>query len=930
MVRIQLSTGYLDVKDGTAFPLNFSIGDIRDISKRTGSFSKTITLVGNSNNNNLLNHYYDINIQAGTFNINTITNCDVLQNGIPVMLNATLQLINIKKTQVTGAYEQMVEYEVLIKENRGTFFSDISNKYLTDLDFSDLDHYVDATEVINSFDNTLANGFKYVMPFNIDNQYQLNWFKPAIYAQTYFDRIFATSGYSYTWDGLADANFDKLLIPYNGDQNIVDWQDAKVVAENSGWSHTWATPQVTNNSVAQMTTPVRYPITTAWTETLDSSNLFNTTNGEYTTPQWTGVGAGQSYTWEMTVSYTLSLDASTSCFSLGPIILPQIPHSNSFRLALNVSIGGNENTDCIGQYIYADYDDTALPAGTTSLGSFTEVFTLTATSDGAGGIDYNDIQIAQARILLGAGQYRQWQDEFAVTPFTAPDIILDITSIDLTIRPSDNIPLNSGITTMNTFVPEKIKQSDYIKSIFMMYNLYATADPNNENNLILLHRDEYYDSGKAVDWTNLLMKDKEQSIIFIPELNNKKLRLTHKADTDSPNKVYTDVTREIYGQVEVTFENEYVKGIDVKETIFSPTPVQPTVFGAFLPLLNGAAPKTNIRILFDNGELTAQDVNILSGYDTVTATGGAYPYLSHFGGVDPLNPTFDINFAECQYYYYQVAQNTNNNLYNIYWRRTVAQINGGKLLTAYFYLRENDIQLMELNDKIRIDNSWWSINKVIDYNANNLQPTKVELISLETEIDLPTFYSGTTTPVGPGDGSQIQSIMNTYRSTTNVTTNNNDSIIIGSGNVVGDGLRALVVGDGLSIENDGIATTNLTVTNTLNGRAVSDILPTYTKYIALISQSSTSAPTVIELENTIGPIVWTRNSTGIYYGTLTGAFTFDKTYVMLSNVELNSIVMAKRGNNDFIQIETTNLHSPTAAHHDDHLKNNTLEIRVYE
>jgi hypothetical protein len=448
--------------------------------------------------------------------------------------------------------------------------------------------------------------------------------------------------------------------------------------------------------------------------------------------------------------------------------------------------------------------------------------------------------------------------------------------------------------------------------------------------LILLHRDAYYDSGKAVDWTNLLMKDKEQSVIFIPELNNKKLRLTHKADTDSPNKVYTDVTREIYGQVEVTFENEYVKGIDVKETIFSPTPVQPTVFGAFLPLLNGAAPKTNIRILFDNGELTAQDVNILSGYDTVTATGGKYPYLSHFGGADPLNPTFDINFAECQYYYYQVAQNTNNNLYNIYWRRTVAQINGGKLLTAYFYLRENDIQLMELNDKIRIDNSWWSINKVIDYNANNLQPTKVELISLETEIDLPTFYSGTTTPVGPGDGTQIQSIMNTYRSTTNVTTNNNDSIIIGSGNVVGDGLRALVVGDGLSIENDGIATTNLTVTNTINGRAANDMLRNYERYIALISQSSTNDPTVIELENTIGPIVWTRNSTGIYYGTLTGAFTLDKTYVMLSNVELDSIVMAKRGNNDFIQIDTTNLHSPTAAHHDDHLKKNTLEIRVYE
>ena len=928
MVRIQLSTGYLDVKEGTSFPLNFSVGDIRDISKRTGSFSKTITLIGNNNNNTLLNHYYDVNIQAGTFNINTLTSCDVIQDGIPVMTNATLQLTNIKKSQVTGAYEQMVEYEVLVKEDRGTFFTDISNKYLTDLDFSDLDHYVDATEVINSFDNTLANGFKYVMPFNIDTQYQLNWFKPAIYAQTYFDRIFATSGYSYTWAGLEDANFDKLLIPYNGDQNIVDWNDAKVVAENSGWSHTWATPQV-NASTSQMTTPVRYPITTAWTETLDTANIFNTTNGQYTTPQWTGVGAGQSYTWEMTVSYTLSLDASTSCFSLGPIITPQYPHSNSFRLALNVSINGNQNTDCIGQYIYADYYTTALPAGTTSLGSFTEVFTLTATSDGSGGIDYNDIQIAQARILLGAGQYRMWEDEFSTIPFTAPEIILDITSINLTIRPSDNIPLNSGITTMNTFIPEKIKQSDYIKSIFMMYNLYATADPNNENNLILLHRDEYFDSGKAVDWTNLLMKDKEQSMIFIPELNNKKLRLSYKADTDSPNTVYTDVTREIYGQVEVTFENEYVKGIDVKELLFSPTPVQPTVFGAFLPLLNGAAPKTNLRILYDNGQVTAQEVIINSGYDTTTSTAGLYPYLSHFGGDDPFNPIFDINFAECQYYYYQVAQNTNNNLYNKYWRRTVAQINGGKLLTAYFYLRETDIQYMELNDKIRIDNSWWSINKIIDYNANDSTPTKVELISLETEIDLPPFFSGTITPVGPGNGTQIQSIMNTYRSTTNVTTNNNDSIIIGSGNVVGDGLRALVVGDGLSIENDGIATTNLTVTQTINGRAANDMLRNYERYIALITQTSTSAPTVIELENTIGPIVWTRKTTGEYVGTLTGAFTANKTYATISQTLANSIVLISTTAND-INIITTNLQNPTASKHDSHLLKNTLEIRVYE
>ena len=747
MVRIQLSTGYLDVKEGTSFPLNFSIGDIRDISKRTGNFSKTITLVGNSNNNNLLNHYYDVNIQAGTFNINQLTSCDVIQDGIPVMTNATLQLINIKKSQLTSAYEQMVEYEVLIKEDRGTFFTDISNKYLNDIDFSDLDHYVDAQVVIDTFDYSVTDGYKYVMPYNIDNQYQFNWFKPAIYAKNYFDRIFATAGYSYTWDGLVAAKFDKLLIPYNGDQNIVDWNDYKVVAEKAAFSET-KTQEILGT--ANWTSINQYPmgarnLTTGWTETLDQQNLFNTTNGQYTTPQWVGNNSGESYIYEVSMAGELSLKFNTSV-RLYP------DGTAAYRVFLLVKVGNMPNVKCYLPDLIYDNDVNYFATPTvTSLGTFNHIFTFNATTNsnisGQIGIDVGDIQIMQIGVdvvnsfsITGDvyNTFVYWQPQTGTTP-QAPNIYLNITNFDVTIRPSDNIPLNSGITTMNNFIPEKIKQSDFIKSIFMMYNLYATANPNNQNNLILISRDEYYDAGKAVDWTNKLMKDKEQSMIFIPELNNKKLRLTYKADTDSPNTVYTGITNEIYGQVEITFDNEYVKGIDVKELIFSPTPVQPTIFGAFLPLLNGAAPKTNIRILVDNRQKVAQEVIINSGYNTQTSTGGAYPYLSHFGGTDPFNPIFDINFAPAQYYYYQVTQNTDNNLYNKYWRRTVAQINGGKLLTAYFLLNEVDIQLMELNDKIRIDNSWWSINKIIDYNANDLVPTKVELISLETEIDLPNF-----------------------------------------------------------------------------------------------------------------------------------------------------------------------------------------------
>jgi hypothetical protein len=182
---------------------------------------------------------------------------------------------------------------------------------------------------------------------------------------------------------------------------------------------------------------------------------------------------------------------------------------------------------------------------------------------------------------------------------------------------------------------------------------------------------------------------------------------------------------------------------------------------------------------------------------------------------------------------------------------------------------------------------------------------------------------------GPGNGQQIVSIMQGYNTNTNVTTDNHNSIILGSGNVIGDRVNALVVGNNLTVESNGIATTNLTVTETLNGRDISDILPTYKKYIALILQTGTADPTVIELENTIGAINWTRAAVGSYQGTLTGAFTANKTSVMLSNVEVNGIVMAYSTLN-LIQILTTNLDGPTAAPHDGYLNNNTLEIRIYE
>jgi len=59
---------------------------------------------------------------------------------------------------------------------------------------------------------------------------------------------------------------------------------------------------------------------------------------------------------------------------------------------------------------------------------------------------------------------------------------------------------------------------------------------------------------------------------------------------------------------------------------------------------------------------------------------------------------------------------------------------------------------------------------------------------------------------------------------------------------------------------------------------------TYKVYTAVLTQSSTSAPTPTVLENTLGgTIVWGYSSVGTYSGTLAGAFTSQKTFFYASN-----------------------------------------------
>lgn len=894
MVRIQLENGYLDVKEGTVFPLNFAVGDIRDFTKRTGTFSKTITLVGSKNNNELLNHYYDVNIQAGTFDINALTKCSVIQNGVPIVEDALLQLLSVKKNQQTDAYEQGVEYEVLIKDTRIEFFTAITNAELTDLDFTDLNHNFSAADIIGTFSNTVAEGFKYVMPYDTDNIYNVRQFKPAIYAKTYLDRIFATAGFQYEWSDLAAARFDKLLIPYNGDENTFDTTDY-LVEEEIG--------------PIEVTTPVpsfgSYDNATGWTEITDIQGSFNPTTGIFTVPFDTNAGSGQGFTIEYEVDFDFILDnthgLSVTNTNNGWNGRPRIVAAFGTFQAQYSNVLPNQNLPI----------NTTLPSGQTVIFSGTKTGGLLVMENATGSGQLNTGDSLQIKL----GTYTSFTSWFnGGTPYSI-DAIFKVNSLRIKILPTTNIQVIGGILDINQYVPLKIKQSDFVKSIFTMYNLYVDIDTDQPNKLILKHRDEYYDSGAEVDWTTKLMKEREQDLIFLPDLTSKKLTLTYKQDKDSPNEVYFQMTNEVYGQLQYTFDNEYVKGEEVKELLFSPTPVVATTFDAYVPALNGEAPKTNIRILYDGGEQTCGTWDLIE-YGTTGQLGNTkYPMLGHFDNA--LLPTFDINFGTNDYYYYSPQTLTANNLYNLYWRRTVNQINVGKMLVAMFYLNEADIQTMKLNDKIRIDNSWWNINRVIDYDANANTATKVELISIDTEIDLAPFITAPGTPTSATTTAVSEdSILQTKSTTANGNLSGDDVIVKGEGNIIGQGVKGLVIGDNKVLNEDGIITPQINGITTASGG-----------YTALLSQTGTAAPTAIVLADTIGGVTWTRIAQGEYIGTAPNPLDTLNTFVIIGNVEHDHLATAEIKTDGTIYVRTTD--TQNHQHNDGNLRYSSLEVRIY-
>ena len=97
----------------------------------------------------------------------------------------------------------------------------------------------------------------------------------------------------------------------------------------------------------------------------------------------------------------------------------------------------------------------------------------------------------------------------------------------------------------------------------------------------------------------------------------------------------------------------------------------------------------------------------------------------------------------------------------------------------------------------------------------------------------------------------------------------------------------------------------------------------YKKYVANLTQTGATAPTEVILENTLGTVTYSYQSTGNYLVTATGLLTTDKTAIIcgVGSMEITSLT------NDSFTLFSYDLSAPVIS--DDILNSSTIEIRVY-
>ena len=686
-VRLEVvGVGDLDLNGDIPLQTTYAIADISEPEKRKAAFSKSILLPGTKNNNKIFGQIFEIDIYSD-FNPNLKTDIILYVDGLE-NLRGVLRLVDISRVG------DRISYNVTITGGIGGIYSAIGDDFLTDLDFSSLDHTYNKANIITSWTAAIGSGYVYPM-IDYGNNNGVDWkvedFYPSVYAKEYIDKIFAAAGYSYTSSFFDSDRFKRFIIPYEGGTLRLS---EDTITLNTVDVESNAKQTVTAGNSAGMLFQ---------TENIDNNNLFAL------------FGLVPKVSGSYKVSLNFVFEFITGVLKTDVRILYYPPGSAGTPKVLWQMGGVNTRTSA-----------SVIPGVGIAVTAYPLPFDLQA--GGLLAVSIDNSKGADIDILTGA-------------TLTAKIFNADIKDGETTI--------------MDDAIPRKVKQKDLLQSIIKMFNLYVEPDKDNANNLLIEPRDDFYAGGGVKDWT--LKHDTSKALQIKPmgDINANRYIYKYKDGRDYYNKEYKDNFDETYGTRTIETINDFVRGTKETSVIFSPTPLvkddtNDRIISSMSPShisnVVDKHPGSNIRLLYWAGTIGAGNAwNLIEGDGTKTSY-TIYPYAGHLD--NPYAPNFDLNFGAPKEVYYSTTSYTASNVFSVYHKQYLEDIIdvNSKIVTGYFYLTSADINLLDFRDEFVVGTHRLRLLKVHNYDAMLRGVTKCDFLRVRAKPD----YTDTSTTSNGG------------------------------------------------------------------------------------------------------------------------------------------------------------------------------------
>jgi len=802
VVEVRIEGRKLDVFEGFDFSFNYGIADIRNPEKRSTEYSKTIKCPATKSNDELFGHIYDVNISNNydvnisnisvNFNPNKKAEARVIADGVEVMAG----VVQLRKIVQKGhAYT----YEVVFIGKLVNIFSVIGDKKINEeLDFSDLNHELTQANVVSSWSNTDGYIYPYIdygkrIEFNNTGRvFYPNDLRPAIFAKTILNKIFDFAGFTYTSSFFGSTLWNQLIVPFTGKSLPPDSSQS----QNRLFRALFPAETILTNWF-NVSTGLYYKTLDISNDStgggFDSGNNYTITGLNYLVPE-TGL-----YTFNHTATIKVQRDLGSTSRVYSQT------GSNLKAQIFKVDTNGQQTV----------LTETTFAIQTASYLEQTFSIALTAPEE---------VLFAGDRVY-----YRLWVDNQSLLisslsgqPLSQSNFFTDfeITATEAEFSNEAIIDSFEGDLLDFSIIAPDCTMADFLTSIFKMFNLFVEVDPNNEKNLLIETRDTFYSQGGTKDWTYKLARDKDITLEPLGVLTDREYIYTYSEDGDYYNERYQSNRGHVYGRARIEIDNDFVQSSKEVEVIFSPSPLVndnpsnrliPKIYDA--DISEGAQPTdANIRILYFQN-LPSNPSWELASYFNSTLVQTTYPYAGHWD--NPITPTVDINFGLPFELFYQAnsytgtLQVTNANLFNIYHRNYINEVTDkdSKVMTGLFYLEPTDINKLDFRDQIVIDNSYWRLNKVINYNPFKEGLTKVELIKIKEPV---TFQKGNKnlnsggylgSEKMPNPSSETTKDGNKYPPFQGKVSGRDNSIgqsvtafkVVGNNNTIGEGSRNVVI-----------------------------------------------------------------------------------------------------------------------------------------